>query len=151
MPVLTILTVGGAAAPAQAEVECRWVNNRPVCQEAGSGTSDRYNRDRYDNNGRYNRDRNDRYDNNGRYNRDRYDRYDNNGRYNNSRYNNSSRSRIAREIEDLYRSVLGRSPDRRGLDDYVDRVSDRGWDLSRVRRDMAESNEAARAIDSLYR
>lgn len=153
---IALLTLGVTAAQAQAQVECRWENNRPVCQDAGANRdSDRFNRDRDYNDRRYD----DRYDN-GRYNNGRYgDRYDNNGRYgdryddryNNGRYTNTSRSRISRDVESLYREVLGRSPDRRGLDTYVDRISSGSWDLMRVRRDLAESREASVAIDQIYR
>lgn len=153
---IALLTLGVTAGQAQAQVECRWENNRPVCRDAGAGTTnnsrdrryddddDRYYDRRYDDR-RYD----DRYDDR-RYD-DRYDdRYD--SRYNNGRYYNSnSRSRISRDIEQLYQDVLGRNPDRRGLDTYVDRVADGSWDLLRVRRDLAESREAADAIDRVYR
>lgn len=149
---IALLTLGATAGQAQAQVECRWENNRPVCQDAGAGTSgDRINRDRrYDDryDSRYDDRRYDDRYNNGRYG-DRYDdRYYNNG---NGRFNNSNRGRISRDIERLYQDVLGRNPDRRGLDTYVDRVASGSWDLFRVRRDLAESREAADAIDRVYR
>jgi hypothetical protein len=151
---IALVTLGVSAGQAQAQVECRWENNRPVCQDAGAGTTNNSRDRRFDDRRFDDRRYDDRYDDrryDDRYNNGRYgDRYDDRY-YNNGRFNNSSRSRISRDIERLYQDVLGRNPDRRGLDTYVDRVASGSWDLLRVRRDLAESREAADAIDRVYR
>lgn len=95
-----------------------------------------YDRDLYDRD-RYNRDRYDR----DRYNRDRYDRdWDDRGR----------RSQYYDEINRLYRQVLGRNADDRGLRNWS-RELQRGRSLSDIRRELAYSREAADQINNIYR
>lgn len=149
----------GSASPAIAQTVCRWEGTQLRCER---------NRDRDDDNYRYNRDYDDDNYRDGRYrNRDRY--YNNRGPYNrgaaydrwqrdrNYDYDNDDyfrrrgRSRLASRIDNVYRSVLGRSADRRGLRTYIDRIEDNDWDLRRVRRDLARSREASTAIDRAYR
>jgi hypothetical protein len=131
----TLCATALSALPAQAQTQCWWENDVLRCRD-GNSNSDRYNNDRY-NNDRYN---NDRYD------RDRYD----NDRYDRDRYDDDRRD-LEEDIDDLYREVLGRPADSSGLRTYVRRVEDDGWNLDRVRRDLAESSELDQAIDRAYR
>ena len=85
----------------------------------------------------YRRDRrNDDYD----YRRDRRD-----GSYDYRR----NRSNVSNNINRIYRNVLGRNADNRGLRMYRQRVES-GWSLEKVRRDIADSSEAEQAINRLY-
>jgi len=62
-----------------------------------------------------------------------------------------NREQTRRDVERLYREVLGRSGDRSGVDTYVNRVTREGWSMSRVRSDMAYSQESRDNINDLYR
>lgn len=88
----------------------------------------------------------------------RRDRRGDNGRYDrrdNRRGDNSRDTRrredVYRGINDLYRDVLGRQGDRRGIRTYADRVLSGDWDFSKVRRELAGSREATQRINQLYR
>ncbi|MBW4519333.1 MAG: DUF4214 domain-containing protein [Scytolyngbya sp. HA4215-MV1] len=70
------------------------------------------------------------------------DRGDDNDRYD---------SRLEDEINNIYREVLGRNADRRGLRDYSRQVQRSGWSLREVRRDIAKSREAEDRINDIYR
>lgn len=54
-----------------------------------------------------------------------------------------------REIDKAYVDILGRSPDRNGLDTYYRNMRS-GWTLIRVRQDLANSSESAGAINKIY-
>jgi hypothetical protein len=54
------------------------------------------------------------------------------------------------DLDKIYQEVLGRSIDRDGLRTYVKRL-EQGWDLARIREDIAESSEARNALDAVYR
>jgi hypothetical protein len=54
-----------------------------------------------------------------------------------------------REIDKVYVDILGRSPDRNGLDTYYRNMRS-GWTLIRVRQDLANSSESAGAINKVY-
>ena len=98
---------------------------------------DDYRRQRRDDDYDYRRDRrNDDYD----YRRDRRD-----GSYDYRR----NRSNVSNNINRIYRNVLGRNADNRGLRMYRQRVES-GWSLEKVRRDIADSSEAEQAINRLY-
>ncbi|NEO32061.1 MAG: DUF4214 domain-containing protein [Symploca sp. SIO3C6] len=85
---------------------------------------------------------------------DRRERRRDDGRYD-RRYDNSRDTRrrdyVYREINDLYRDVLGRSGDRRGIRTYADRILSGDWDYAKVRRELAGSREARERINQLYR
>lgn len=66
----------------------------------------------------------------------RSDRYDEDGE-------------LYREINQIYREVLGRRVDRSGFRTYADRVED-GKSLEWVRQDVAKSSEAKAAINRIY-
>jgi len=65
----------------------------------------------------------------------------------NNRYYNA----VERNIDRLYREVLGRRADENGLRTYSDRVERDGWSYERVRRDLAESREATEQLRKAYR
>lgn len=156
LSVLALCLTMGAASPAIAETACRWEGSQLRCERNQDDSDfERYDREYRDRNGRYRRDRND-YDRRGSYRRgsqSRRDRdYDRDYDYDNDYYRRgSSRYRLASRVDSVYRSVLGRSADRRGLATYIDRIEDDGWDLRRIRRDLAGSREASTAIDRAYR
>ena len=83
----------------------------------------------------------------------RYRRHDRDRNYRRDRDSRSTRNRevVYREIDELYREVLGRRSDRRGLRTYADRILSRDWNLSEVRRELARSQEARDRINQLYR
>lgn len=54
------------------------------------------------------------------------------------------------ELDDIYKDVLGRNIGRDGLKTYVRRL-EQGWSLTRIRKDVAESDEAEQALDGVYR
>ena len=145
LSVLAVLLTLGAASPAIADTACRWEGSRLRCER---------DRDRYDS-GRNRRDQDydSRYYNRGPYNRGAaYDRWRRGRDYDRDYdYYRRSRSRLSSRIDSIYRSVLGRSADRRGLRTYIDRIQDNNWDLRRVRRDLASSREASVAINRAYR
>ncbi len=63
---------------------------------------------------------------------------------------------VERMVKRVYQDVLGRAPDQRGLELYVGIVEDRGWDESRLRREMEKSPEyrntvVPQQITELYR
>ncbi|MDJ0726355.1 MAG: DUF4214 domain-containing protein [Prochloraceae cyanobacterium] len=65
----------------------------------------------------------------------------------NDRYYNS----VERNIDRLYREVLGRRADENGLRTYSDRIERDRWTYERVRLDLAESTEATEQIRKAYR
>ncbi len=72
-------------------------------------------------------------------NRDYDDRYDRNDDY-----------RIRNTLNTLYQDILGRSVDRSGLKTYGRRLEN-GWSVSRVRKDLANSDEARDRLNDIYR
>ncbi len=54
------------------------------------------------------------------------------------------------ELDDIYKEVLGRNIGRDGLRTYVRRL-EQGWSLTRIRQDVAKSDEAEQALDGVYR
>jgi hypothetical protein len=84
-------------------------------------------------------------------------RRDDNGRWNDRDWDDDWRnpqgryqSRYYRELNQIYQEVLGRNADERGLRTYS-RELERGRSWAYIRREIAESNEAAQAINRLYR
>lgn len=71
-----------------------------------------------------------------------------------SRYETAANRRdwsdVYDELDDIYKEVLGRNIGRAGLRTYVRRL-EQGWSLSKIRQDVAESNEAETALDQVYR
>ena len=71
-----------------------------------------------------------------------------------SRYETASNRRdwsdVYDELDDIYKDVLGRNIGRAGLRTYVRRL-EQGWNLARIRKDIAESDEAETALDQVYR
>ncbi len=57
---------------------------------------------------------------------------------------------LRRSLNELYEDILGRRADRNGLNTYARKLQS-GWNLGRVRQDLAESNEAGDRINDLYR
>ncbi|NEP03180.1 MAG: DUF4214 domain-containing protein [Symploca sp. SIO2E9] len=147
-PILLTITglimTTALAAPAQAQRRYCIVNeynSEVVCgRRATEREVEWYNR-RYD--------RRERRRDNGRIERRR-----DNGRYD-RRYDNSRdlrrRDEVYRGINDLYRDVLGRQGDRRGIRTYAERVLSGDWDYAKVRRELAVSREARERINQLYR
>lgn len=66
------------------------------------------------------------------------------------RYGNDDDYRVRNTLNALYQDVLGRSIDRSGLKTYGRRL-DNGWSLSRVRKDLANSDEARDRLNDIYR
>ncbi len=161
LSALALCVALGAASPAIAQTACRWEGTRLRCERNRDSDyrDNRYRRDRdYDD--RYRRGRSDRdyyrdryYNNRGPYNRGAaYDRWRRDRDYDDNYYRRGRyRSSLVNRIDNVYRSVLGRSADSRGLRTYIDRIEDNNWDLSRVRRDLAGSREASTAINRAYR
>ncbi|HIK30708.1 MAG TPA: pentapeptide repeat-containing protein [Oscillatoriales cyanobacterium M59_W2019_021] len=63
---------------------------------------------------------------------------------------NNQNNDAEREIERIYREVLGRRPERDGLRNYLRRLS-QGESLQNIREDIADSREARDRIDEIYR
>lgn len=61
------------------------------------------------------------------------------------------RAEVERNIDRLYRSILGRRADRGELRGYTNRVINQGWRLRRVREELASSDEARRTIARIGR
>lgn len=151
LALAALLTVG-SASPVIAQTSCRWEGSQLRCERSRD-----YDDDDRDRNYRRDRDYDDYRYNRGPYNRGRaYDRWRRDRDYDDDDYrygrrNRSYYSRLSNSINSIYRSVLGRSADRRGLRTYIERIEDRNWNLRRVRRDLARSREASVAIDRAYR
>ncbi|GAB4285565.1 MAG: hypothetical protein Fur0025_17300 [Oscillatoriaceae cyanobacterium] len=60
------------------------------------------------------------------------------------------RDDLAEQVERLYREMLDITPSLRDINDYVDAL-ERGWNMQRVREDIARSREARYAIAEVYR
>jgi len=73
------------------------------------------------------------------------------GRWDRDRDRDDRNDRVERQVDRLYREVLGRRADRNGLRTYSDRIMRSNWDYSRVRRDLAQSREARDKITEIYR
>ncbi len=85
------------------------------------------------------------------------DRREDNGRWNDREWDDGWRnpqdryqSRYYRQLNQIYQEVLGRNADERGLRTYS-RELERGKSWAYIRREIAESNEAAQVINRLYR
>ncbi|HIK09934.1 MAG TPA: DUF4214 domain-containing protein [Oscillatoriaceae cyanobacterium M33_DOE_052] len=70
---------------------------------------------------------------------------------NDSRQNDDRRRNdLQEEVERLYREMLDITPSLRDINDYVDAL-ERGWNMQRVREDIARSRDARYAIAEVYR
>lgn len=133
LATMIALTYFSLAESVNAQEILKKEKNHVSLHDQKSNNSGLRNKQRYD----YDRDRYDR----DRYNRDRYDRdWDDRGR----------RSQYYDEINRLYRQVLGRNADDRGLRNWS-RELQRGRSLSDIRRELAYSREAADQINNIYR
>ncbi|CAN1211970.1 hypothetical protein TUMEXPCC7403_17320 [Tumidithrix helvetica PCC 7403] len=83
--------------------------------------------------------------NNGGYNNGGY----NNGGYNNGGYNNGGQRVAERQINQIYRDVLGRDADPSGLQSWL-RAVNGGTSLLDIRKQIAQSPEALERINQLY-
>lgn len=118
-------------------VYCGRTASRDEIRQAGLGQGGR-NIDRRDNNGSNG--------SNGRFG-DR-ERFDSRG---NRILSNSQKAQIRRALDDIYEEVLGRDLDEAGFDTYLDRIANDDWSLSRVRQDIADSQESRDRLNDLYR
>ncbi len=120
--ISTVLLALGLVPPAQAQANCWWEGISLYCQD-----------NRYDWWGdRYNRDY-------------RYDRY-----YDDRYYDRFNEQRRLDNINDIYRDILGRDADYRGLRSWSREV-EKGQSLSDIRREIARSREARERINQVYR
>jgi hypothetical protein len=125
-----IAALSAIALPVSAQEICvRTRHNQIVCGQPVNNP----NYGNYGNNGNY-RD----HDNYGN-----YGNYGNNGNYGNLR-------QVARQVNEIFREVLGRDADRAALEGYT-RAINGGASLSTIRREVANSAEARTAVDNLYR
>jgi hypothetical protein len=139
----------GSAQPARAETRC-WRSGSVVqCQNVQ--TNNNYRTYSPNHNYRYNNYRNYTPYNNYRTYRPhtnyRTYRPYNDYRYN---YNYGYNSTLARQINVIYRQVLGRNADAEGLSHYINQYYRYGWSLKDIHRDIATSNEAYNRYGRYY-
>ncbi|MEE3718629.1 DUF4214 domain-containing protein [Tumidithrix elongata RA019] len=149
MKISSIAAIGIATTLAAATPAFADRSDKRVCVRTDAGqivcgqrvdSDDNYNNGGY-NNGGYN---NGGY-NNGGYNNGGY----NNGGYNNGGYNNGGQRVAERQINQIYRDVLGRDADPSGLQGWL-RAANGGTSLLNIRKQIADSPEALERINQLY-